>query len=122
MILSIRNVSRFGSPVVALAWLAAFIGIVGNIGLRALGVVFPIVWIGGGAATMMLFRCPRCHGSTTSVAGSRFAPTYAPIWTPPSCPRCHLDFRDKTFWSPGNRKLRADWLLLTGRRMKPRPR
>jgi hypothetical protein len=67
---------------------------------------------------MALFRCPRCHGSTATRSGSYFEGVFAPFWTPRRCGRCQLDFRDKTFWSPGNRRLRTDWLLAATKRAK----
>jgi hypothetical protein len=118
MILSIRNVSRFAYPTIALAWFVLFIGLFAPIGFHRLGVLVPIVWLGSGVAISAAFRCPRRHGSTTTLGGKYYEPAYAPFWTPASCPTCHLDFRDKAFWSRGNRNLRADWLVISGRGTK----
>lgn len=112
MVLSIRNVSRFGYPLLAVAWFVSFIIGVGVFGQRFFGMAF--LWFLIGAATVFLFRCPRCRASSITMGGNLlWGAAYAPFWTPRSCPKCGLDFRDKTFWSTGNRRLRSDWLLLT---------
>src|ERR1700761_4805978 len=99
MWLSIRNVSRFSSPLLALALLGLWVTVLsfrltpGWVALAAwFGVVATALWL-----SIWAFRCPRCHASTVATSGKWWWGAWAaPFWTPRRCPQCHLEFRDRT--------------------------
>ena len=68
--LSVRNTSRLGPLALSLVWFVAFIELILPISFGRLGSALPIIWLGGGAAMMALFRYPRCHASTVTVSGN----------------------------------------------------
>jgi hypothetical protein len=113
MVLSIRNLSRFADPSIILAWAAICILQASRLGLFLDFAVFLV----GTLANQLLFRCPRCRTSTVMSPRGGFL---APIWTPERCTQCSLDFRDRTFWSPDNHKLRVVWLEQQARHAPPR--
>ena len=140
MLLSIRNVSRFGLLPALLIWMVATLVLVTVVGrivtpwihdertLTVPLVLFVgVVWLGG--ANLMqaiLFRCPRCHGTSLSSYGRLgngipYSFSMPPFWTPRTCSGCGLDFASRTFWAADNKDLRDLWVA-EGHEDRPRPR
>lgn len=132
MILSIQNVSR-------LAWLfqvgmflvmllvtflivgAVFVALAPHSDQPSENVIFYLLIgpffvssFGSFYLSNFVFRCPRCHRSSSTKYGRFKGGAYwwfsLPFWAPRLCSRCGLDFTVRTFWQPDNHALRAAWV------------
>ena len=106
MLLSIRNVSRYGGLFLIFSYLVTLIVSFGAAGAKTVSVLLLVLWLTGGLLIQRMFRCPRCHKST--LTGKYW--TLAPFWTPRECVKCGLDFQTRAFWTAENRHLRSDGL------------
>jgi hypothetical protein len=129
MMLSVRNVSRFGLWPVMVGWMAVSLILIVMFGaLLGLWIhddraaVWPIfvfggiVWLGGGnLLQVVLFRCPRCHGSSLYsygrlASGVPYSFSAPPFWTPRTCSRCGLDFTARAYWARDNKDMHDLWV------------